>query len=130
MALKKILLAIPLFIAIGCIIDSWITILTSDYTIRWQHYTALVFLAIVIYFYFKNFTKAVISTGVFFIIGTLNMFSMTADIETMNLGIGPLITPPFNSLSLGLLFLFSILNLVTMMNMYLDHKEMKNKKSV
>ena len=130
MVLKKILLVIPLLIAIGFIIDSWVTILTGDYVVRWQHYTALVFLAIVIYFYFKSFTMAVISTGVFLVLGTVNMFSMTADIETTKFGIGSLRTPPFNSLSLGLLFLFSILNLVTMINLHLDHKEMKNKQSV
>jgi len=51
---------------------------------------------------------------------------MTSHIETTKIGIFGLYTPPFNGLSLGLLFLFFVLNFVTLLNLYLDNKERKN----
>lgn len=51
MILKRILLATPLLIAIGYIIDCWADIINNNFTVRWQHVAALVFLATVIYCY-------------------------------------------------------------------------------
>jgi len=125
MTKKKILLLIPLAIIAGLLIYCWIAILTKDYTVRWQHVLANVLFAIVVFIYFKNFTKAIISTGVFLLMGTCNAFSMTPDINTTWFRVGPLETPHFNFLSFGLLILFLILNFDTMVNLYLDYKEAK-----
>ena len=125
MTKKKILLLIPLAIIAGLLIYCWIAILTKDYTVRWQHVSAIVLFAGVVFIYFKNITKAIISTGAFLLLGTCNAFSMTPDINTTWFRVGPLETPPFNFLSFGLLILFLILNFDTMVNLYLDYKEAK-----
>lgn len=125
MTKKKILLLIPLVIIAGLLIYCWITILTQDYVVRWQHVLAIVLFAVVVFIFFKNFTKAIISTGAFLLLGTCNAFSMTPDINMTWFKVGPLETPPFNLLSFGLLILFLILNFDTMVNLYLDYKEAK-----
>ena len=125
MTKKKILLLIPLVIIAGQLIYCWITIFTEDFVVRWQHYVATMLFAVVVFIYFKNFTKAVISTGAFLLLGTCNAFSMTPDINTTWFRVGFLETPPFNLLSFGFLILFLILNFDTMIDLYLDYKEAK-----
>lgn len=127
---KKILLLIPLLLIAWQLVDCWVTILFGDGFVRWQHYVALSLFAVLIFFYFKSFTKAVIATGVFLVLGTCNAFSMTVDINKTWFGIGPIETPPFNLLSFGLLILFFVLNFDTMINLYLDHKEAKQAKEI
>ncbi len=97
MTKKKIFLIIPFAIAIATMAKCWIEIISSNYVPQWQNYSAILGAIGVIYFLFKNLTQALIATGVFFIIGTLNGLSLTADIETTTLRIFGLETPPFNS---------------------------------
>lgn len=123
---KKLLLAIPLFIALATIIRCWIEILISNRIAQWQHYSAILCAIIVIYFFFKNLPQALIATGIFFVVGTVNGFSMTSNIETSWITIFGVPSPPFNSLAFGLLFLYFVLNFVTMVNLHLDNKERKN----
>jgi hypothetical protein len=122
---KRILLLIPFLIAIATIVRCWIEIATSDTAAQWRHYSAVLFVVVTVYFYFKSFIHAVISVGVFLLLGTLNVFSMTSHVETTWVGIAGLKTPPFNALSLGLLFLYFVLNFATLVNLYLDEKERK-----
>jgi hypothetical protein len=122
---KRILLLIPLVIAIATIVRCWIEIATSNINAQWQHYSAIIFAAVVLYFYFKSFAYAVISVGAFLLLGTLNGFSLTSRIETTRIGFAGLTSPPFNSLSFGLLFLYTVLNFVTLYNLHLDRKERK-----
>ena len=50
----------------------------------WRHYTGLILFAVVIYFLITNFKKAVLATGIFLIIGTLNLFSITPSVLLYN----------------------------------------------
>ena len=120
--MKRILLLIPFVIAIATIVRSWIEIATTDINAQWRHYTAIVFTIVALYFYFKSFTHAVIAVGAFFLLGTLNGFSMTSGVETSRLTIAGLTTPPFNGLSLGLLFLYLVLNVMTILELQADQK--------
>jgi hypothetical protein len=120
---KRLLPFIPFSIAIATIVRCWIEIATSNLIAQWQHYSAIAFAAIAIYFAFRGFLYSVISVGIFFILGTMNAFSMTSSIESAQLRIAGLMTPPFNGLSLGLLFLYLMLNSFTLINLYLDRKE-------
>jgi hypothetical protein len=90
---------------------------------------ALPTLAIVIYFFFKELAKTLIAIGGFFIFGTFNIFSMEPGISSFQLGIGPFKTLPLNGLSFLLLMLFCVLNLTTIINLHLDHKQLKNRKA-
>lgn len=122
---KRILLGITILIALGFVITGWINLFRNEATAQWQHFVTIVFLLIIIYFYFTNFTKTVILTGVFFLAGTFGLLSMTAGISTFYFRIGPIQSPPLNGLSIGLLLLYLILNLDTIIDMKLDYEEKK-----
>jgi len=125
MTKKKILLLIPLIIITGLLIYCWTTILFTDIIATWQHYVALGLFAVLVFLYFKSFSKTVIATGLYLLVATFNGLSMTPEINTSWFRIGPVETPPFQLLSLGLLVLFLILNSDTLVNIYLDNKEAK-----
>ena len=76
--------------------------------------------------FFKDFTKALIATGVYFLTGTFHVFSLTSGIVTDVYRIGSIETLPINGLCLSLFFLYLVLNFVTMIHLHLDYKEMKN----
>lgn len=57
--------------------------------------------------------------------GTFRLLSLTAGISSFNFKIGPIQLPPLNGLSLGLLLLYLILNLDTIIEMKLDYEDKK-----
>jgi hypothetical protein len=122
---KRILLGIPILIAIGFIITCWIKIIGGEAILQWQHFVALVFITIITYLYFTNIKKTLILTGVFFLAGTFGLLSLTAGISSFNFKIGPIQLPPLNGLSLGLLLLYLILNLDTIIEMKLNYEDKK-----
>ena len=127
MAKKNILLSIPLSIAAGLLIYCWVTIFSTNILATWRHYIALVLFIILIVLYFKSYKLTVMCTGVYFLLATFNLLSMTAIISTSGIRIGPVLTPPIQLLSLGLFILFAILNLDSLINIYLDYMEAKSK---
>jgi len=130
---QKIFLLIPLGIIAGLIIYSWISFLVTDMKPTWRHYSALVLFAVLVYLYFKSFTKIVIATGLYLLLATLNASSMTPEIITgwsrLGTPFGSIETPHFQILSLMLLVLFVVLNFDTLFNMYLDYKEAKGQRN-
>jgi len=120
---KRLLQFIPFIIAIGTIVRCWIEILTSNLIAQWQHYSAIALVAITIYFALKSATYSAISVGLFLLLGTMNAFSMTSTIESFQLRIAGLMTPPLNGLSLGLLLLHLVMNSAVLINLYLDKRE-------
>ena len=125
---KKILLLIPLAVVAGLLIYSWAKILTTDIAARWENYLAVGLFIIPVYLFFKNFTSAVIATGIYLLVGTFGGFSLTADIAITWIRIGPLETPPFIELSFGIFILYFALNFGTLANIYLDYKKSKHVK--
>ena len=125
MTKKKILLLIPLIIISGLLIYCWTTIMLTDRIPSWQHYLALGFFVAVVILFFKSFTKAALALGLYLLLATFNFFSMTADINDTWFIIGGIELPHFQSMGLGLLVLFLILNYDTLVNIYLDYKEAK-----
>ena len=129
---QKISLLIPLGTITGLIIYSWIAFLLTDMTSTWRHYLALGLFAVLVYLYFKNFTKTIIATGLYLLLATLNVLTMTPERITgwsrFSSQYGSIETPHFQVLSLMLLILFLVLNFDTLFNMYLDHKEAKSQR--
>ena len=106
--------------------DEQLDVVGGDPVVKtWQHYVALGLFAVLVFLFFKSFNKTVIATGLYLLLATFNGLSMTPEIITSWFRIGPVETPPFQLLSLGLLVLFLILNSDTLVNMYLDNKESK-----
>ena len=128
MTKQKILLLIPLTIISGLLIYSWTTILLTDIIATWQHYLALGLYAVLVFLYFKSFTKTLIATGLYLLLATFNVFSITPGISESWFKIFGIETPHFQPLSLGILILYFILNFDTLVNIYLDYKETKQTK--
>ncbi|MGN6247357.1 MAG: hypothetical protein ACTHNG_03315 [Ginsengibacter sp.] len=125
---QKVSLLIPLGIITGLLIYSWITFLLTDVTITWQHYLAIGLFAVLVVLYFRSFEQTVIATGLYLLLATFNILSMTPQIITSWFKIGSIETPHFGTLSSLLLLLFLILNSDALVNMYLDQKEAKTKR--
>lgn len=125
MAKNKLLQSIPLILIAGLLIYAWAVISTTDIMATWRHFTALGLFLILILCYWKNSKLAIIGTGFYLILATLNLLSMTAVIRTNWIRIGPFTSPPIQLSSLGLLILFLILNFDTLTDMHFDYKESK-----
>lgn len=129
MTRQKLFLSIPLAIVAGLLIYCWTIILSTETLATWRHYVGFGLFLILIFFYFKSYKLTVIGTGIYFLLGTFNVLSITAEISTSWLRIGPVQTPPVQLLSLGLFILFAILNFDPLVDMYLDYKEAKQAKT-
>ena len=131
MTKKKILLLIPLIIIGVLIAYSWITLLIQEYIPIWRHYIALSLFALLIFLYIKNFTKAVIATGIYLLLGTCNFLSLTASTIWNSYGVrvgsAEIWTPSFQLVSFGLFILFAILNFGTLADIYFDWKETRQR---
>lgn len=123
MTKSKIFILITLTIIAGFLIYCWVQILTDNVLANWRHYTGLFLFLPLIYFYFKNLPKAIVGTGIYLLFGIGNLLSLTVDVETSWLRIGPVTTPPFQSLSLELFVLYFFLNIASIINIQLDHNE-------
>lgn len=134
MTKKKVLLLIPLLIIGGLIAYTWITLFGEDYTPIWRHYVALGLFVVLVFLFVKNFTKAVLATGLYLILGTCNLLTLTASTVWnsfgVNVGSAEIWTPSFQLLSFGLFVLFFILNFDTLTDIYLDYKEAGIKKEM
>ena len=129
MTKRKLFLATPLAIAGGLLIYCWIIILSTDNLANWRHYFGLALFLMLIFFYFRSYKLTLIGTGIYFLLATFNLLSMTAEITTSWLRIGSVETPPVQMLSLGLFILFAILNIDPLIDIYLDYKEAKQSKA-
>lgn len=132
MTKKKLLLLIPLLLIAGLILYTWITVLTGDNVLMWRHYTGLVLFVPLIYLFTKNFRKTVLATIIYLILGICNVLTLTPAIIWNSYGIrigsANIETPPFQILSFGLWVLLCILNFDTIVDIYLDLKEMRQTK--
>ncbi len=126
---NRIRLLIPLlvvtFLQIKCILQ----FMLSEAKPEWQHYLGIVLYCCLVYFFFKKFRLAVVSTGIYLLLSTFAVISNTPEISTSWFTIGPIDTPHINFPSFGLLILFLILNLDQLIEIYLDYKEGKAKLS-
>ncbi|MFT3702140.1 MAG: hypothetical protein QM802_07210 [Agriterribacter sp.] len=129
MTKQKIFLFIPLAIITGLLIYGWTIILSTDIVATWRHYVGLGLFLVLIFLYFQNFKWTIPGTGLYLLLATINLLSMTAEIKTSWITIGPVSTPPIQLLSLGLFVLFGFLNFTPLTEMYLDYKEAKAPKA-
>lgn len=123
MTRKKLFLSIPLVIVAGLLIYCWAIILSTDILATWRHYIGLGLFLILILLYFKSTALTIVGTGVYLLLATFNVLSITAVITTHWVRIGPVQTPPVQLLSFGHFILFAILNFDQMIEIYLDFKE-------
>lgn len=129
----KILLFIPLAVVAGFLIYTWWQIMFVTHWATWRHYTGLILFVAVLYLMFTNFKIAVVAAGVYLIIGTLNLLSITQDVllyegvQIISVKIG---TSFFQGKLFLIFLLYFFLNFDTLVNIrldYLEEKEVKKK---
>jgi hypothetical protein len=132
MTKQKILLLTPLTIIAGLLIYTWATILFTDIDATWRHYSGLVLFVILIFLFLKSFKKAVLGTGIFLILGTCNLLTLTPSVTSNSFGIKigsfEIGTPVFQLLSFGILLLYFFINFDTLVNIQLDYRDTKRLK--
>ena len=122
-------LLIPIIIVGLLLIYCWITILTTEVLATWRHYVGLVLFIGLGLLFLKSVTKATIAAGIYLLLATFNALALTSEINTSWFGIGPIETTPVQLLSLGLFVLYFVLNMDSLINIYLDYKEAKQVKT-
>lgn len=126
---QKILILVPLLIIAGFFLHGWLIILTTDMLATWRHYLGLSLL-IPFALFSKNITSTIVTTGIYLLLATFNLLAYTPAISTtyfgINIGSIQLTTPPVQLLSLGIFVVYFVLNLDSLINIYLDYKEAKH----
>ena len=91
-----------------------------------MHYVGLLLFLPLPYLHFKHFKVGIIATGIYFILGIINLFSLTPSVFTNSFGViigsTELGTPAFQPLLFGLFVLYSILNFNSFITIYVDYK--------
>jgi hypothetical protein len=134
MTKQRIQILIPLSIVAGLLIYSWVIILFTVVLATWRNYIGLLLFLPLPYLYFKNLKLAILSTGIILIAGTLNLFTLTPSVQTSSYGVKivsfEIWTPELQLPALGILVLYFCLNFNSLINIYLDYQERREKKKV
>lgn len=101
--------------------------MTTESVATWRHYVGLLFFLLISMCFFRNVVITTIATGIYLILATFNLLALTPSIFTFGFRIGPMTTPDIQGLSLGLFILYFILNMDSLIDIYLDYKEDKEK---
>ncbi len=128
---RKILLLLPLAVIASFIIYTWCVIMSGNIIATWRHYIGLVLLIVVIYILARSFTTGVVATGVYLIIGLLNLLTITPDVITaffIRIGSLEIHTPLFQPKLFLIFLLYFFLNFDTLVDIQLDYKEAKELK--
>ena len=120
--IKYILLLVPLIVIAGQLIFCWWTIFSTDFIAVTKHYIGLIFSLTLLIFCLQGFTKALLVTGIFLLLGMTNLFSLTPPIISEQFRIGPMKMPPFQPFSTGVFFLYLVLNIVSLIQLNEDYK--------
>lgn len=130
---QQIRILLPLLIIAGFLVYTWSIILMNSISPFVQHYVALLLFIVLVYLFIRHFKLAVIGTGIYLLLGTFNLLTLTPSLVSHSYGFGPdpfkIMTPGIQLLSLGILVLYGILNFDQLTEMYLDYKEAKEKKN-
>lgn len=127
---KTILFLIPFLFVAGFLLYCWTTIFTTEILATWRHYVGLVLFAPIVILFFKDFKMAVIAMGFYLLLATFNLIAVTPSITTswINIGSDGLQTPPVQLASLGILVLYFVLNMNTLIDIQLDYREAREQK--
>jgi hypothetical protein len=131
MSKKKILFLIPFLLVLGLLLYCWAIILTGDVLATWRHYVGLFLFIPLIFLFFKSFKITAVVTGLYLLLATFNLLAVTPSITTswINIGSNGLQTPPVQLGSLGILVLYFVLNMDTLIDIQLDYREARERKS-
>ena len=123
MSKQKIYFLIPFLIVTAILFCCWALIWSGEYLASWRHYTGLALYLLLLVLSYNNIKRATIALGIYLLLAVCNLLVITPAITTTVIGIGPVNTPPFQLMSLGIFTLYLILNLNTLLDMWLDYKK-------
>ncbi len=126
---QRIQILTPIIVIACFMIYTWYNILFTEYGATWRHYIGLVFFLLLVFLFFKNYIKAMVATGIFLLLATFNALAITVAITTSSVAFLSMSTPPVQLLSLGIFIIYFILNMDSLIEMYLDYKEAKDLKN-
>ena len=130
---KKNLFFIPFSILTITLIYFWCTFIFTENIAAFSHYIGLLLFLPVIYFLFKDKTlkKAIVLTGAYLLLATINLLSFLPFVMTTSFGISigsiNIYLPSLNGFALLLLVLYCVLNFDTLVEIHLDYKEIRGK---
>lgn len=129
---KYVYILVPLLTAVFLLVNAWISIFTKNYIPQISHYLAVIFILPPFIFLLNRFNWSVLYTGVYLLLTTFNVFSLSADLSSNQFCFGAspnqVCTPGVNLPSLGVLVLFLIFNYTLLEGMYIDYSERKSQK--
>lgn len=130
---RKFLFFIPFSILTITLIYSWYTFIFTGNIAAFPQYLGLLLFLPVIYFLFKDKTlkKAIVLTGLYLILATINLLSFLPFVTATSLGIAigsiKIWSPSLNVFALLLLIIYCVLNFDTLVDIHLDYKEIRGK---
>ena len=126
---QKLLIFIPLLLITGLLLYCWTVFIFTKTLATWRHYVGYLLFIPLVFLFFKSLPKVTVGLGIYLLLATFNLLSITPAITTtwLNIGSSRLHTPPVQVSSFGLFVLYFIINLDSLINIQLDHKEVKTK---
>lgn len=124
MTKKRILSLVPLLLVSAFLLYCWCLLLLEQIIPVWRHYVGLALFLPVVYGHAKKRPWAVVGLGIYLMLATFNALAFTTVITThwLNIGSGGLHTPPVQLSSLGILILWFVLNVDTLIALELDYR--------
>lgn len=88
----------------------------------WKHYLGLLFFIGIVVSFLKNPKVTIVTMGAYLLLASLNVIALTPSIMTTSVQVGPITSPAVQLKSCGLFFLYFLLNMNPLINIYLDYK--------
>ena len=132
MLTPKTRLLIPLLVIAGYLIHSWVILFSKGWSPFIGHYLSLSLFLPLVYAFFKHLKQAIIGTGIYALLATIGILTLTPDSEqfsaAVNLDGSPYTFLSFQTRGFLVFLTYGVLNFDGLVNMYLDYKESKGKK--
>jgi hypothetical protein len=123
---QKTLALIPITLIAALLVYTSSIILFTNINASWMHYVGLLLFLALPYPQFKNIKIGLFATGIYLILGTINLLSLTPSIITSTFGLRvgsiALWIPSFQPLPFGLLVFYFIVNFNAFVTIYVDYK--------
>lgn len=122
---QKVRILIPFILTSLVLFYCWSTLLVNNYIPDWKHYSALFLFAILILLSVRSFYKVLVPLGVFLILASLNIISLSYNKATFFFGPDNSFNLHFQLMSIGIFIVYIVLNLDGLIDLQLDREERK-----
>lgn len=124
----KLRILIPLLIMVCCAVYTMTLISLYLCPLTWRRGIALLLLVSLFHYYFTWRKGCVVFTGIYLLLATFNVISIGPDNTVFFVQLGSVQLPDIQLVGLGLLIVYSFLNVDQLAEMYADYKAAKAQK--